>query len=197
MKAYVGVDVWIHTVLTSTLVGGEWSASRTCHFTPGERVPSTYWIGGRVDPRASLDEVEKRKFLTLPGLKLRPLGRPARSQSLYRLSYPGSQVQLVICITDLSPHSGDHLADRQVKHSRAHDQFGASLPFPNSKTSISSPPNTDENCIIKGETDVHHNNMNGENHGNLYYSLKQRIKPPSKHSHHGILYQALIYICYV
>jgi hypothetical protein len=30
-----------------------------------------------------------RKFLTLLGLDLRPLGRPARSQSLYRLSYPG------------------------------------------------------------------------------------------------------------
>jgi hypothetical protein len=27
--------------------------------------------------------------LTLPGLELRPLGRPARSQSLYRLSSPG------------------------------------------------------------------------------------------------------------
>jgi hypothetical protein len=31
-----------------------------------------------------------RKFLTLQGLELRPLGRPARSQSLYRLRYPGS-----------------------------------------------------------------------------------------------------------
>jgi hypothetical protein len=29
-----------------------------------------------------------RKFLTLPGLELRTLGRPARSQSLYRLRYP-------------------------------------------------------------------------------------------------------------
>jgi hypothetical protein len=38
-----------------------------------------------VDPRASLDDVQKRKFLTLPELELRPLGRPARSQSLYRL----------------------------------------------------------------------------------------------------------------
>jgi hypothetical protein len=28
--------------------------------------------------------------LTVPGLELRPLGRPASSQSLYRLSYPGS-----------------------------------------------------------------------------------------------------------
>jgi hypothetical protein len=36
-----------------------------------------------VDPRAGLDDVEHRKFLTLPGLEL-------RSQSLYRLRYPGS-----------------------------------------------------------------------------------------------------------
>jgi hypothetical protein len=43
-----------------------------------------------VGPRAGLDDVEKRKFLTLPGLELRPLRRPARSQSLYRLRYPGS-----------------------------------------------------------------------------------------------------------
>jgi hypothetical protein len=34
-----------------------------------------------VDPRAGLDDAEKRKILPLPGLKLRPLGRPARSQS--------------------------------------------------------------------------------------------------------------------
>jgi hypothetical protein len=32
--------------------------------------------------RIGLDNVEKRIFLTLPGLELRPLGRPARSQSL-------------------------------------------------------------------------------------------------------------------
>jgi hypothetical protein len=38
-----------------------------------------------VGPSAGLDEVEKRKFLILSGLELRPLGRPARSQSLYRL----------------------------------------------------------------------------------------------------------------
>jgi hypothetical protein len=43
-----------------------------------------------VGPRTGLEDVEKRKFLTLSGLKLRPLRRPARSQSLYRLSYPGS-----------------------------------------------------------------------------------------------------------
>jgi hypothetical protein len=43
-----------------------------------------------VDPRAVLDDVEKTKFLTPPGLELRPLSRLARSQSLYRLRYPGS-----------------------------------------------------------------------------------------------------------
>jgi hypothetical protein len=40
-----------------------------------------------VDPRTGLDDVEKRKFLTLPGLELRPLDLLARSQSIYRLRY--------------------------------------------------------------------------------------------------------------
>jgi hypothetical protein len=43
-----------------------------------------------VGPRASSNEVEKKKFLTLLGLELRPLGSPGRSQSPYRLLYPGS-----------------------------------------------------------------------------------------------------------
>jgi hypothetical protein len=45
---------------------------------------------GAVDLRAGLDDVEKRKFLILPGLDIQPLGLPARGQSLYRLRYPGS-----------------------------------------------------------------------------------------------------------
>jgi hypothetical protein len=49
-------------------------------------------MGGWVDPTAGLDDAEKRKFLTLPGLELRLLGLQARSQSLYRLLYPGSFV---------------------------------------------------------------------------------------------------------
>jgi hypothetical protein len=76
--------------LTSALAGGEWSASRPSRFTPKERATGTHWIGGWVDPRAGLDYVEKRKFLILPGLELRHIGRLARSQSLYRLSHPGS-----------------------------------------------------------------------------------------------------------
>jgi hypothetical protein len=90
MKAYGVVDVYIHIFLTSALAGGEWSGSRPCRFTPGEEAPGTHWIGGWVDPRDGLDHVEKRKFLSLPELELRPLGRPARRQSLYRLCYPGS-----------------------------------------------------------------------------------------------------------
>jgi hypothetical protein len=30
----------------------------------------THWIGGWVDPRTGLDDMQKRKFLTLPGIKL-------------------------------------------------------------------------------------------------------------------------------
>jgi hypothetical protein len=57
---------------------------------PGERAPGTHSIGGLVGPRASLDDVEDKIFFTPPGLELRPVGRLARSQSLYRLCYPGS-----------------------------------------------------------------------------------------------------------
>jgi hypothetical protein len=83
MKAY---GEWMYRstfFLTSALAGDEWSASRPDRFTPEERTPGTHWIGCWVDPRAGLDGVEKRKFSTLPGLELRPLGCPARSQSLY------------------------------------------------------------------------------------------------------------------
>jgi hypothetical protein len=84
MKGYGGVDVQIHIFLTSALVGVSGQLhSRPLY--PGERAPGNHWIGGWVDPRADLDYVEKRKFLTLPGLELQPLGRPANSQSLYRL----------------------------------------------------------------------------------------------------------------
>jgi hypothetical protein len=41
---------------------------------PGERAPGTHWIGVLVGPKAGLDNVEKRKFLTLLGLEFRPLG---------------------------------------------------------------------------------------------------------------------------
>jgi hypothetical protein len=67
---------------------------------PGKEPLDTHWIGGWVGPRTGLDDVERRKILSLPGLGLRPLGRPSRSQSLQRLSYPGSS-DLVEVIYDV------------------------------------------------------------------------------------------------
>jgi hypothetical protein len=62
MKAYEGVDVYIHIFLTSALVG-EWSTSRSGRFTP-----CTHWIGGWVNPRAGLDDLEN-KILHLTGTR--------------------------------------------------------------------------------------------------------------------------------
>jgi hypothetical protein len=41
--------------------------------SPPGRSPGTHFIEGWVDPRAGLDDMEKWKFLTLPGLELVPL----------------------------------------------------------------------------------------------------------------------------
>jgi hypothetical protein len=59
MKAYGGVDVYIHVFLTSALIGGEWSASRPGRFTPREKAPGTRWMGDRVGSSTCLDDMEK------------------------------------------------------------------------------------------------------------------------------------------
>jgi hypothetical protein len=43
-------------------------------YAPAALLPGkiTHEIGACVGPRAGLDDVKKRKFLTLPGLELRP-----------------------------------------------------------------------------------------------------------------------------
>jgi hypothetical protein len=46
--------------------------------------------------RTFMDDVEKRKILPLSGLEFRSFGRPVNSQSLYRLSYPGGQVAVML-----------------------------------------------------------------------------------------------------
>jgi hypothetical protein len=68
-------------------------------FTPGERAAGTHWIGSWVGLRADLDDVEKRKFLTLPGLELRTLGRLARSQSLYRQQKKAKATRRKLCFS--------------------------------------------------------------------------------------------------
>ena len=76
-----GVKVQLYSFLTTTLEGSEWSAS-----LPGRSLPpgKTRYPLYRswVSPRAGMDRCEK----SLPHRDSIP-DRPARSQSLYRLSY--------------------------------------------------------------------------------------------------------------
>jgi hypothetical protein len=48
-----------------------------------------------MNPRTGLDDVEKRRFLTVPGLELRPLGRPAVASRYtdYAIPAPGGVVR--------------------------------------------------------------------------------------------------------
>jgi hypothetical protein len=46
------VEVQPHTVLTSALDGGEWSALGSGRFTAKERALGTHWTGGRLGVRA-------------------------------------------------------------------------------------------------------------------------------------------------
>jgi hypothetical protein len=112
MKAYWGVDVQIHIFLTSALAGGECSPSRPGRFTPGETAPGTHWIGDWVDPRPGLDDMEKRLFLTLPGIETRPLGRPARRQSLYRVRYT-SRNKILNKYIDISENINKYLNSKR------------------------------------------------------------------------------------
>jgi hypothetical protein len=84
---YVGVDV----SLTSALV---WAVSFTsCPLYPRGKNPSYHFVGGAVGPRTGLGDLERRKILPLPRFELRSIIRPARSQPLYRLLYPGSMLE--------------------------------------------------------------------------------------------------------
>jgi hypothetical protein len=60
-------------------------------FTPQPLYPGWSNLRYQLDrrfggPKAGLNNMEKLKFLTLPGLELRPI----HSQPLYRLPYPSS-----------------------------------------------------------------------------------------------------------
>jgi hypothetical protein len=67
--------------LISALDGGEWSASLAGRFTPRERAPVTYWIGGWVGPRNVLDAVVKRK---IPSLRRESNPRTPITNSRYK-----------------------------------------------------------------------------------------------------------------
>jgi hypothetical protein len=55
--------------------GGEWSASHAQQLYHRGRSLRYPWIGDWVGPRTDLDDVENRKFLTLPERELRPFRR--------------------------------------------------------------------------------------------------------------------------
>jgi hypothetical protein len=59
MKTYGDVEVYLHAFLTWTLDEGEWTASHTDRYTPGERTAASHWIGDRVGPRAGLDSMAR------------------------------------------------------------------------------------------------------------------------------------------
>jgi hypothetical protein len=73
--------------LTSTQIWGEWSASLPAHFTTQERVPSAHWIGDWVDPKSSLDAMEKIK--TPPPAGNPTPGRPNRNYTYWAIPVVG------------------------------------------------------------------------------------------------------------
>jgi hypothetical protein len=50
MKTYGEVDVYIHVLLDSALLGGEWSASLSGHFISRDRTPDAVEKSGNRNP---------------------------------------------------------------------------------------------------------------------------------------------------
>jgi hypothetical protein len=60
-----------------------------------------------VGPRTGLDDVERRKTLPLPGLKLRPLCRPTRIESLYYILNIRGKGKFVPVLINYAPSHED------------------------------------------------------------------------------------------
>ena len=75
---------------------------RHCRFVPGARTPYAF-TGGWVGPRIGLDGCGKSRI----PIGIRSPDRPARSELLYRLSYPGPRKTEVlgenVCLALLFP----------------------------------------------------------------------------------------------
>jgi hypothetical protein len=96
MKMYGGVDIYTNVFLTSTVVGGERSASRPGSFTSGKEPPSIHRMR-LVEPQSRSGRYRKVTILIPPGSQS---WSSVRSQLLYRLRYPGSQIRLRECIKE-------------------------------------------------------------------------------------------------
>jgi hypothetical protein len=99
---YVGGGEWIDSHFIDLGTSLRWWMVRFMPWLifPEERVTGTHCIRDWVGPRAGLNDMEKRRFLTLPRLKLQPLSRTACNQSLSLLHYPGSCEHLHIVPTN-------------------------------------------------------------------------------------------------
>jgi hypothetical protein len=81
--------------------GTSWRFHAPAALTPGKEPPVP--IGQEVEWAPVPVWTPWRDFFILPGLELQPLGRPARSQSLYRLSYSGSYIYIVTDLINALP----------------------------------------------------------------------------------------------
>jgi hypothetical protein len=72
---HVGKWRYSSPLLTSELDGDECSDSRPGRFNLGGKAPDIYCMGGWVGPRDALDDIEKGKIMSLPGIEPR-LSRP-------------------------------------------------------------------------------------------------------------------------
>jgi hypothetical protein len=61
-------------------VSGQLHAPAALH--PGKE-PGTHWMGDLVNPRAGVDDMERRKILPLQGLELRYFGPSKHLASIY------------------------------------------------------------------------------------------------------------------
>jgi hypothetical protein len=85
-------------------------ASRPGRFTPGERASGTHWIGGWVDPRAGLEDVERSKFFILPGIELdllvvQPVVSRYTDYAIPALIEGKFSIFLLICPTSENTHT--------------------------------------------------------------------------------------------
>ena len=84
--------------LTSALDGGGWSTPRPGRFTPGkDPVPIVWETGWASGPGAE----------NLAPTGIRSLGRPACSQSLYRLSYPCNAPLVTNAVGNAAPWAAE------------------------------------------------------------------------------------------
>jgi hypothetical protein len=87
---YVGVEVQLHSFLTSEPDGGEWSALRSVCFTPREIATGIHCIRGWVGPRAGMDAITERN-ISCPRRESNPGGPGRRTVATGALTeLPGS-----------------------------------------------------------------------------------------------------------